>query len=80
MLETGKLGMSTIEFYSQRAAECRAQAGATGLANVRDRCLSAAAAWDSMADRLRRTHAYRAEDAARKIEQGRAGTSDQKDA
>lgn len=58
--------MSTLEFYLERAAECRQQAENTTLSNVRDRCLSAASAWDSMADRLRRTQTYRANDAARK--------------
>jgi hypothetical protein len=65
--------MPTVEFYNQRAAQCRAEADATRLVNVRDRCLSAAAAWDEMADRVRRTQVYRVEDAARKVEQGRAG-------
>jgi hypothetical protein len=69
--------MSTIEFYSQRAAECRAEADKTRLTNVRDRCLSAASAWEDMADRLRRTQTYRAADAARKVEQGRAGAANE---
>jgi hypothetical protein len=65
--------MSTLEFYVERAAQCRAEAELTTLANVRDRCLSAAAAWDDMANRVRETQTYRAQDAARKAEQGRAG-------
>jgi hypothetical protein len=65
--------MSTIEFYNQRAAECRAQADGSKLSNVRERCLSAASAWDSMADRVRRTETYRVEDAARKAAEGRRG-------
>jgi hypothetical protein len=64
--------MSTLEFYNERAAECRAQADSTRLVNVRDRCLSAAAAWDSMADRVRRTESYRAAGAARKAAEGRS--------
>jgi len=64
--------MSTLEFYNQRAADCRRDAELTRLVNVRDRCLSAAAAWDDMADRVRRTQTYRAEDAARKIDEGRS--------
>lgn len=64
--------MSTIEFYTNRAAECRTEAAGSGLANVRDRCLSAASAWDSMADRVRRTETYRVEDAARKVAEGRS--------
>jgi hypothetical protein len=67
--------MSTLEFYHERAAQCRAEADLTRLANVRDRCLTAASAWDNMADRVRRTETYRVEDAARKVEQGRAGAA-----
>jgi hypothetical protein len=67
--------MSTLEFYNERAAQCRAEADLTRLANVRDRCLTAASAWDNMADRVRRTETYRVEDAARKVEQGRAGAA-----
>ena len=51
--------MSTIAFYEERAAECREQATQTSLTNVRERCLSAADAWDNMADRLKKTRAYR---------------------
>lgn len=58
--------MSTLKFYTERAADCRRQADATNLENVRARCLSAADAWDDMADRVRRTEVYRREDAARK--------------
>lgn len=63
--------MSTLNFYNERAAQCRAEADLTSLANVRERCLSAASAWDSMADRVRRTQTYRLEDAARKAAEGR---------
>jgi hypothetical protein len=58
--------MPTLEFYTERAADCRREADATNLENVRARCLSAAFAWDDMADRVRRNQAYREEDAARK--------------
>ena len=63
--------MATLNFYNERAAQCRAEAELTSLANVRERCLSAASAWDSMADRVRRTQTYRVEDAARKAAEGR---------
>jgi len=63
--------MSTLEFYNQRAADCRREANSTSLVNVRDRCLSAALAWDNMADRVLRTQSYRVEDAARKAAEGR---------
>jgi hypothetical protein len=61
--------MSTLQFYTERAADCRRQADVTNLVNVRERCLSAASAWDDMADRVRRTQVYREEDAARKATQ-----------
>jgi len=64
--------MATLEFYNQRAADCRREADLTPLANVRDRCLSAALAWDSMADRVQRNQDYRVEDAARKVAEGRS--------
>jgi hypothetical protein len=48
------------EFYTARAVAARADAEGTALENVRDRCLRAAAAWDSMAERLRRTEEFRA--------------------
>jgi hypothetical protein len=64
--------MSSLEFYNQRAADCRRDADMTELVNVRDRCLSAASAWDNMADRVRRTQVYRVEDAARKVAEGRS--------
>jgi hypothetical protein len=59
--------MSTLKFYTERAADCRRQAEISTLANVRARCLSAASAWDDMADRVRRTEVYREEDALRKM-------------
>lgn len=59
--------MSTLQFYTERAAECRRQADATNLQNVRARCLSAADAWEEMAHRVRRSQVYREADAARKL-------------
>ena len=51
--------MSTLSFYLERAAECRRDADAASLDNVRNRSLSAAEAWEQMADRARRTQSYR---------------------
>ena len=51
---------TTREFYAIRAAEARADADAAVLANVRDRCLRAAAPWLSMAQRQDLTDAGRA--------------------
>lgn len=59
--------MSThYQFYRERAAEARRDAGQTSLDNVRDRCLRAAAAWEQMAARVERTDRMRAEAEAKK--------------
>lgn len=59
--------MNTHEdFYRARAAEAQAEAAAAPLANVRERCLRAAAAWEAMADRAHRTDQRRTEQEARK--------------
>lgn len=57
---------TTREFYAIRAAEARADADAAVLANVRDRCLRAAAAWEVMAQRASQTDHMRAETEAKK--------------
>jgi ribonuclease E len=51
---------SQLDFYLARAAEARADAEAATLANVRERCLRAAAAWDAMAARAHRGDTMRA--------------------
>lgn len=56
----------TETFYRQRAAEARAAAAATDLANVVARNLRSAAAWEEMADRAHRTDAARTATEARK--------------
>lgn len=58
--------MSTVQLYTERAAQCRREADLTTLVNIRERFLGAALAWDNMAERVRRTETYRADDAARK--------------
>ncbi len=62
--------MTTLEFYTERAADCRRQASTSTLVNVRNRCLSAAEAWETMADRVRRTEAFKADNEARKALEG----------
>lgn len=57
---------TTREFYLARAVEARAEADKADLANVRERNLRAAAAWDVMADRALRTEQQRAEQDAKK--------------
>ena len=50
----------------ERAAAARRDAEEANLANVRERCLRAAAAWDEMAARAARTERMRAETEAKK--------------
>ena len=58
--------MSTLQFYAERAAQCRRDADEASLENVKRRNLEAAEAWEAMADRLERTNAHRdANEAAR---------------
>src|SRR6187431_324059 len=54
------------EFYLERAAAARRDAEEATLANVRERCMRAAAAWDEMAARAARTERMRAETEAKK--------------
>ena len=61
--------MSTLKIYVERAIQCRQEAATTNLANVRERCIRSASAWESMADQLRVTDTYRADEAVRKAEQ-----------
>jgi hypothetical protein len=52
--------MTPLEFYRTQAAKSAAEAAAATLGNVRDRCLRAAAAWETMAERIERTETMRA--------------------
>jgi hypothetical protein len=63
--------MTPLQMYIERAAECRREADSANLANVRDRCLGSALAWESMADRAEQTEIYRVNEVQRKVEQGR---------
>jgi hypothetical protein len=54
------------DFYQTRAAEARADADKASLANVRERCIRAAEAWEAMAARAQRTDTHRANAAAAK--------------
>lgn len=65
------------ELYRNRAAIERANAAASSLDNVRDRCERAARAWEEMASRLERTSALRVERegaAAAAVEERRLAT------
>jgi hypothetical protein len=52
--------MSQLDFYLTRAAEAKRDAEAATLANVRERCLRAEAAWNEMAARADRGDKMRA--------------------
>ena len=54
------------EQFTARAEEARADAEAATLDNVKERCLRAAAAWEAMAARARRTDTMRAKQLADK--------------
>jgi len=54
------------EQFTARAEEARADAEAATLDNVKERCLRAAAAWEAMAARARRTDTMRAKQIADK--------------
>lgn len=62
----------TTDFYLTRAAEALAEADKAVLANVRERNLRAAAAWQVMADRAVRTGQQRADQEARKAAEAAA--------
>lgn len=58
--------MTNSQFYRARADEALMAAGETELANVRDRCLRAAAAWEEMAQRAARMDRHREQEADRR--------------
>jgi hypothetical protein len=60
-------GMSQEALFRARAVEARQDADTTILPQVKDRCLRAAAAWDVMAERERKTVAARAKREAERI-------------
>jgi hypothetical protein len=62
--------MTALQMYTERAAECRREADAATLVNVRARCLTSALAWEDMAHRAQQTEIYRANDARLKAGQG----------
>jgi len=57
---------ATSDFYRLQAEKCSSEADASDLPQVRDRNRRAAAAWQSMADKLILTEATRARAVARK--------------
>jgi hypothetical protein len=59
--------MTTLQFYTERAADCRRDADQSTLENVRLRNLTAADAWDAMALRVRRAQEQRDVNEAAKL-------------
>ncbi|MGQ0588070.1 MAG: hypothetical protein ACT4N8_00880 [Sphingosinicella sp.] len=64
--------VTSYAFYRDRALAARAEAEAAPLANVRERHLCAAVAWEAMAARAARTGRLRLETEARKAAEARA--------
>ena len=62
-----------LETYLKRADQALAEADATTLDNVRQRCLRAEAAWRAMAARAERSARMRADEMARKESAAKAG-------
>lgn len=60
---------ATLDFYLARIAESAQAARDADLANVRERCLRAEAAWQEMADRLLRIETKREKEVAAKAAQ-----------
>jgi len=60
--------MSALEFYLERAAQARAEAEATTLERVRERCLRSEEAWSELAERARQHEALKAAEQQRKAE------------
>jgi hypothetical protein len=58
--------MTSSIFYQARVDEALRDAAEAGLANVRDRCLRAAAAWEIMAQHASRMDRHRADEATRR--------------
>jgi uncharacterized coiled-coil DUF342 family protein len=67
-LQKQENAMGELENYLARAAECRAQAEAATLQNVKERCLRAEEAWNGMAARVERHERLRAETDAAKAQ------------
>jgi hypothetical protein len=67
---------ATQSFYRERADGARSAAVTADLDNVRERHLTAAAAWDQMADRLARTERMRAQTDARKAAEREAAAGE----
>lgn len=63
---------SNLEFFLARVEQARAEGEAATLAHVRERCERSEAAWQSLADKAKRSERLREEEAKRKQEAGLA--------
>jgi len=62
--------MNDLDFYRTRCAEMRKAAAETTLANVRERCERAAAAFEVLAQQAERAETTRAKERQRRAEAG----------
>ena len=60
--------MSALQFYLERAAQARAEAEATTLECVRERCRRSEEAWSELAEKARQHEALKAAEQRRKAE------------
>ena len=61
------MSSNQTDFYQSQADEARARSDAAALQNVKDSQLRAAAAWDALAARSRKSDQLRFAEAARKV-------------
>jgi hypothetical protein len=61
---------TTLDFLLARVEQARAEAQAATLTHVRERCQRSEAAWQSLADKARRSERLREAEAQRKADAG----------
>ena len=61
---------TSLDFFLARVEQARAEGEAATLAHVRERCQRSEAAWQSLADKAKRSERLREEEAKRKAQAG----------
>ena len=61
---------TNLDFFLARVEQARAEAQAATLTHVRERCQRSEAAWQSLADKARRSERLREAEAQRKADAG----------
>ena len=64
------MSSSNLDFYLARVEQARAEGAAATLDHVRERCARSEAAWQSLADKAKRSERLREAEATRKAEAG----------